>query len=171
MRRDRRPHRQPSQAALAMRHPMGRAVAKARIASKLRELLIHVHILAEGEECSLLLADAAWVLGIGTEVALAVHGPGSTDTRRLHGTLRGLVQLALEGYRWKPYLTAQLDEALQLSSRLLVEHEGLAFDVMPGAEFLAHRLRTRCIDGSEVAGAEIYARAGTYPHNRQPATT
>jgi hypothetical protein len=164
-------------AAHAHRHPVARAIAVQRIRSHLLDLRVHMQVLEHGEHCHAVLADAAWLVGLGTELALAVQHP---SLRRMHGTLRGLVQIALEGYRWKAHMKQPIDEALQLAHDLLIEHEALAWQLLPGAEYLAQRFRARAIDGSEVAGAEIYAPAApaetstptraerTQPHTARP---
>lgn len=141
----------------AYSHPVGRAVAHQRIRSHLVDLRVHMLVLEHGEDCHDVLADAAWLVGMGTELALQL---GHESLRRMHGTLRGLVQMAREGYRWQEHQRQPVDAALELAHTLLVQHDALAYTLMPGAEWLAQRFRLRQVDGTEVAGSEIYATAG-----------
>lgn len=139
-----------------MGHPVGRAVRQRDVRSRLTTLRIHMLQLQDGEDCAEVLAEAAWLVGLGTEVCVAVEGVGSHRTRRLHGTLRGMVQLCLEGYRRKEHQRLPVDAALAESHALIFAHDGLAAERMPGANYLEARIRSRTVQAADVAGAELY---------------
>lgn len=145
--------------ASPMGHPVGRAVLKRDVRSRLTTLRIHLLQLQDGEDCADVLAEAAWLVGLGTEVCVTVEGVGSHRTRRLHGTLRGMVQLCLEGYRWKEHQRMPVDAALAESHALIFAHDAVAAEHMPGANYLEARIRSREVQATDVAGAELYTTA------------
>jgi hypothetical protein len=143
----------------AYSHPVARAVAVARLKARARDIKIHLHMLQEGEDCAELLADAAWVISIGAEVALQELTASHSMLRRLHGALRAIQSMCLQGYRWHADQALPLDQALGHANNMLLANEALAYKMMPGAEYFAQRIKARIVDGTEVAGAELYAEA------------
>lgn len=150
--------RRPMPGHHAYSHPVARAVAVARLKNRATDIKIHLHLLQAGEDCAELLADTAWVISIGAEVALQVLGPASPTLRRLHGALRAVQAICLQGYGWQPEQALPLDAALGDSNTLLMANEALAYQMMPGAEYFAQRIKARVVDGTEVAGAELYTQ-------------
>lgn len=138
----------------ALRHPIGRAIALNEFESVRRTLQLKVMYLEHGQPCRKLLAEAAWVVGIGAELSRKVQ---HADARRIHATLRGVMQAAQEGALWKDHLALPLDQAVATSHTLLRAFPDLALQYMPGAEYLRERILTHSVDGTEVAGAEIYS--------------
>ncbi len=132
----------------ALRHPIGRAIALEQYESTRRTLQARVLVLADGEPCRQLLADAAWVVGLGAELALL---QGHAAARQVHATLRGVMQLAQEGARWKSHLALPLDQAVTVSHALLLAFADQAITLMPRAEWLRERVLLKAVDGTEVA--------------------
>lgn len=145
----------------ALRHPIGRAIALKQFEDVRRTLQLQVLYLAPGEPCRRLLAEAAWVVGVGAELARNVK---HADVKRLHATLRGVLQAAQEGALWKDHLALPLDQAVATSHTLLLAFPDLALQYMPGAEWLRERILTKTVDGTEVAGAEIYSTTSAPNH-------
>lgn len=149
----------------ALRHPIGRAIALTEFEKVRRDLQLKVMYLEPGAPCRRLLAEAAWVVGIGAELAKNVQ---HADLRRIHATLRGVLQLAQEGAAWKEHLALPLDQAVATSHTLLLAFPDLALEYMPGAEWLRERILTKTVDGTEVAGAEIYSTTSSQPLPEAP---
>ena len=143
---------------MALRSPIGRRVALDQYDSARREIQARILVMVEGEACRQELGYAAWIVGVGAELALHVNHP---DTKRLHATLRGVMQCAQEGARWKERLALQLDQAVATSHTLMLAWPDESFQFWPSAEWLRHRIDTGQVDGTEIAGAEIYAATPT----------
>lgn len=147
----------PKAEALGMTHPIGTAIALARIRSTLRTMQLQLHLMEDGGDASEVLPQAAWLLGLGCEIALAHQQP---DVRVLHGALRSVVQMAVQGMRWQAALALAVDQALQRSQQLFEQHPQTAFRMQDGARWLADRIQRGTVQMSDVAGAEIYAETG-----------
>jgi hypothetical protein len=146
----------PKAEALGMTHPIGAAIAIARIRSTLRTLQLHLHLIEDGADAREVLPDTAWLLGIGCEVALAHQQP---DLRVLHGALRSVLQMAVQGQRWNAALALAVDHALQRSQELFEQHLHTACSVQEGARWLADRIQRGTVQMTDVAGAELYSGA------------
>jgi hypothetical protein len=141
--------------ALVM-NPVARAMHRAQALSLLKELQIELYLQEDGSDGSVLLGNASWVIACGAELALR---SGDNRLRRLHGALRTIMQLCLDGYVWRTSFVPMIDQAVTDSHDLIVRNERLLIDAMPGANYVAARVRSRSVDGTEVAGAEIYREA------------
>lgn len=147
-RRTRRP-------ALPKGNPVARALALQTMDEHLRSVGVHVYMQQEGEESADLLADLAWVIGVGAETAHRT-APGQADSRRLHGALRSVVQMAATGCRWQRLHAQPLYAAAQDAKALLVRHRAIAEQMTEGADYLAAQVRAGRATLDMVAGAEIY---------------
>ncbi len=145
----------------AVLHPVGLSLLRAEVRRAVRDAQIEAYARSETTHCTDFLAQAAWVIGMGAEVALHVHGTDAAVTRTLHGMLRTLLTLCRQGYCWRTRYAQPLNDALGQAHALLMQHDRMAWQFQPGADFLSHRIRTRAVDGSEVAGAEIYHATAT----------
>jgi len=85
--------------------------------------------------------------------------------RVLHGTLRTVHAMALAGCRWQSQHAAVVDTALSESATLMTTHAHIAWRMVAGAEWIAHRIHTRTTTAADVAGAEVYAAP---PDNADP---
>lgn len=151
------------QRVLALRNPIGRRIALDEYEAARRMVQLRLMVMTEGEPCREELAHAAWVVGVGAELALHLQHP---EAKRLHATLRGVMQAAQEGARWKERMALQLDQAVATSHTLLLAYPDKALEYMPGAEYLRERVQLGQVDGTEIAGAEIYAT--TTPTEERP---
>ena len=123
----------------ALRSPVARAIAKREI----QELHRHVQEVAlvclaveHGTEQRELLANLAFMLGIGAKVAAVV--PVQGDNRAgLHQSLAEVLRMACDGGRWDESWAAQLHVALELSAELMMDNTHHAALVLPGARELA----------------------------------
>ena len=144
-----------ARAVAAQRARVGRTI----LLEELRRLQIHAHARADGLDATAYLAESAWLLGMGAEVALAMAGPQAPITRRLHGALRTLAGMCHAGYLWRAEFGPPLDAALQAAHDILVEHAASALQFRAGADYVAHRIRSHTLTPGDIAGAEIYASA------------
>lgn len=115
-----------------------------------------------------LLSHPAWLIGMGAELAHAM-APAGSDARRLHGALRQVVDLCLRGYAWRTEYAPALERAAADSHALLLAQPEQAIALMPGAQYLSDRVRSRTVTRADVAGAELYA-AGPETQPSPPTT-
>ena len=138
----------------AMANPLAKSIAVRRIKQHLRDIQTLAYMLADGEESAKVLAHMAWIIGLGAEVAFATQHPRA---RVLHGALRTVHSMALSGYRWRHDHAPAVDQALDDSSKLITTHADIAWTMLAGAEWIAHRISTRTTTAADIAGAELYA--------------
>jgi len=148
----------PSKRRNALANPVAKAIAARQITQHLRQIQVLTYLLQDGEECADQLAHMAWVIGLGCEVAFKTNHPRA---RYLHGALRTVHAMALAGYRWQGHAAPQVDTALSESDTLITKHAEIAWTMVAGAEWLAHRITTRTTLPGDVAGAELYAPTAT----------
>jgi len=145
--------RSPSRRRHALANPVAKSIAVRQIHQHLRDIQTLAYLLGDGEETASQLAHMAWVIGLGTEVAYAI---GHQRTRVLHDTLQTVHGMALAGYRWQAQHAAAVDRALSESATLITKNAEIAWTMVAGAEFLAHRISTRTTTADDVAGAELF---------------
>ena len=123
----------------ALRSPVARAIAKREIQGlhrQVQEVALVCLAVEHGTEQRELLANLAFMLGIGAEVAAVV--PVQGDNRAgLHQSLAEVLRMACDGGRWDESWAAQLHIALELSAELMMDNTHHAALVLPGARELA----------------------------------
>ena len=123
----------------ALRSPVARAIAKREIQElhrQVQEVALVCLAVEHGTEQRELLANLAFMLGIGAEVAAVV--PVQGDNRAgLHQSLAEVLRMACDGGRWDESWAAQLHIALELSAELMMDNTHHAALVLPGARELA----------------------------------
>lgn len=145
----------------AYSHPVAKALAATQLRQHLKTVQIAAYQHSTGEDATDYLAHLAWIIGLGCETAANVHGLHHPAMRRLHGALRTVQQLCLRGYRWDEALAPALDAALAEANELIIQHAEVAAPCMPGAEWLASRIRAHQVTTADVAGAELFAQGAT----------
>lgn len=124
-----------------------------------RKLILDLGVLValadEGSEQRELIANLASVIAVGAEIAVHVnrHHPLA---RRLHGTLRTIVQMALDGCRWKSDFARVIAEDLESSHQLAQDFPRIGLNAAPACQALARDILTDCLHPDAIAGAEIY---------------
>ena len=133
----RRAHVTRQQRALAS--PVARAIARREVLAMqatVRGLALACMYADHGSEQRELLANVAFIVGVGAEVAAVV--PVAGDNREgLHQALTVVVRMACDGGRWDDSWAAQLHLALELSAELMMDNTHHAALVLPGARGLA----------------------------------
>ena len=123
----------------ALRSPVARAIAKREIQElhrQVQEVALVCLAVEHGTEQRELLANLAFMIGIGAEVAAVVTVQG--DNRAgLHQSLAEVLRMACDGGRWDESWAAQLHVALELSAELMMDNTHHAALVLPGARELA----------------------------------
>lgn len=76
--------------------------------------------------------------------------------RRLHGTLRTIVQMALDGCRWKSDFARVIAEDLESSHQLAQDFPRIGLNAAPACQALARDILNDCLHPDAIAGAEIY---------------
>lgn len=137
----RRAHTTRQQRALAS--PVARAIARAEVMTMqatVRGLALACMYAEHGSEQRELLANLAYIVGIGAEVAAVV--PVAGDNRAgLHQALAEVVRMACDGARWDAGWAAQVSMALEVSAEVALEDAARAMAVAPGAGELAADVR------------------------------
>lgn len=136
------------------------AEAQAAMRSALVEVQLSIYGLRDGDRSDQavhLLSHLAWLIGLGAELAHALQ-PAGPEARRLHGALRQVVDLCVmgRGYTWRTEHAPALERAAVDSHSLLLTHPEAAVQLMPGANYLSGRVRSRTLVAGDVAGAELY---------------
>ena len=123
----------------ALRSPVARAIAKREIQElhrQVQEVALVCLAVEHGTEQRELLANLAFMIGIGAEVAAVATVQG--DNRAgLHQSLAEVLRMACDGGRWDESWAAQLHIALDVSAELMMENTHHAALVLPGARELA----------------------------------
>ena len=95
------------------RNPIGRAVARRLLAVGVRDFLIRLHLLADGE---LVAADgvaSAKVLMVAFEVLRQRGLDGGPDAGVIRGAISAVEQLSTRGWRWRIQDAAAIDAGMQ----------------------------------------------------------
>ena len=101
-----------------------------------------------------LLANVAFIVGVGAEVAAVVQVTG--DNRAgLHQALAEVVRMACDGARWDAGWAAQLSLALEVSAEVMLQDAVRATAVAPGAQELAADVRAGRVRMDAVAPLEL----------------
>jgi hypothetical protein len=124
--------------------------------SQVRTTRIAVYCLEHGAKVPGDLAELAWQIGLGASVQMRLCGPADLLTRRLHGALRSVHQMALTGYRWNERYAMAIEQAVGEAADLVSAHAGLAIELRHDADWLGHRIQTQTTEPGDVAGAELY---------------
>ena len=105
-------------------NPVEAAIQRARVKRQDAEyasqaLTVRLMILEaeDGQDATELLARLAVVIGYPCQAAAEVYGNKALPTwaKQLHGALRTVQQMCLEGYRWQPQYALALDRAVELA--------------------------------------------------------
>lgn len=136
-----------------LQNPVGRAVALQALRQDMLSIGIKCLMAPHGSEQRELLAQLAFMLGIGAEVAAMATVLG--DNRAgLHQSLKEVVLMACDGCRWDDAWAAQLQLALEVSAEVMMENTALAMRVMPGARALADDITAGRIRRDAIAPLE-----------------
>lgn len=141
----------------AYRNPVAAAVARQRMKAAARDERIGALLMQQDEDATDLLAHLAWIIGLGAEIALQVHGSHHATLRRLHGALRSVAAMCLHhGYRWQASQAVALQEALAEAHQLISAEPAIATRYTRGADWLASVISRHQLPADAVAGAELY---------------
>lgn len=165
-----RRHVQPlRRAMLADLHPVAKAMGKRRLADgidawhdELRDIQLRLYGMVDGGEATEMLALLGCLLGAGAQMSLELHGTDAR-TRRLHGALRTVVGLCLQGYVWRAPLATALEAAVQEARDLLISNPVHGMRCMPAAQHLSHLIRQHAVTADAVVGAELYRAEPAQP--------
>lgn len=141
----------------ALASPVARAIAR-------RELqALHAQMAAIGDRClevaqqseqRELLANLAFMIGVGAEVAAVV--PVLGDKRAgLHQALEEVVRMACDGCRWSAPWAAHLHLAMEVSAEVMMDDTVLAMRAIPDARRLADDINTGRIRPDAIASLEM----------------
>lgn len=151
----RRAHVTRQQRALAS--PVARAIARREVLAMqatVRGLALACMYAEHGSEQRELLANVAFIVGVGAEVAAVV--PVAGDNRAgLHQALVEVVRMACDGARWDAGWAAQLSLALEVSAEVMLQDAVRATAVAPGAQGLAADVRAGRVQMDAVAQLEL----------------
>lgn len=137
-------------------NPIARAVAKRRMGSLLADIAIKAHLTADGQVDRDLIANLAFIIGLGAEVSVRLDND-LDRTKRLHAALRTLLAMSVDGGRWQAAQTSRLYGLAKEGQALAIDHVNLGMQAHPAASALSARIAEGVATMADVAGAEVYA--------------
>ena len=138
-------------------NPVLRAVVTEGMRKTLVDIAIKAHLTPDGEVDRFLIAEFAFVIGLGAEVAIAMQD--EQRARRLHSALRTLLGMSVNGGRWQAAQSARMYELACEASKLSIDNVDLALPRYVGARNLSDAIAGGTARMEDVAGVEIYAEA------------
>ena len=138
-------------------NPVLRAVVTEGMRKTLADIAIKAHLTPDGEVDRFLIAEFAFVIGLGAEVAIAMQD--EQRARRLHSALRTLLGMSVNGGRWQAAQSARMYELACEANKLSIDNVDLALPRYVGARNLSDAIAAGKARMEDVAGVEIYAEA------------
>ena len=138
-------------------NPVLRAVVTEGMRKTLADIAIKAHLTPDGEVDRFLIAEFAFVIGLGAEVAIAMQD--EQRARRLHSALRTLLGMSVNGGRWQAAQSARMYELACEANKLAIDNVDVALPRYVGARNLSDAIAAGNARMEDVAGVEIYAAA------------
>lgn len=127
------------------------AAAEADFQSQIATTRLNIYQLADGDDATRVLAALAVVIGTPAEAGARTYGREPAWIRQLHGALRAVVDMCLQGgYRWRADMADALDRAVELAS---APHEPLPIDHYTEAWKEANALAVQILNHKVSPGA------------------
>ena len=136
-------------------NPVLRAVVTEGMRKTLADIAIKAHLTPDGGIDPILIAEFAFVIGLGAEVSMNL-ADDVARTKRLHAGLRTLVGMSVDGGRWQAGQTTRMLELAREAQALSIKHERIAIPLYPFAAELSDRVASGGASMADVAGAEVY---------------
>ena len=93
------------------------AKAEAEFSSQIATVRLNIYQLADGDDATRVLAALAVVIGTPAEAGARTYGREPAWVRQLHGALRIIVDMCLQGgYRWRADTADALDRAVEIAA-------------------------------------------------------
>ncbi len=138
-------------------NPVLRAVVTEGMRKTLADIAIKAHLTPDGGIDRVMIAEFAFVIGLGAEVAIAMQD--EQRARRLHSALRTLLGMSVNGGRWQAAQSARMYELACEANKLAIDNVDLALPRYVGARNLSDAIAAGTARMEDVAGVEIYAEA------------
>ena len=138
-------------------NPVLRAVVTEGMRKTLADIAIKAHLTPDGGIDRVMIAEFAFVIGLGAEVAIAMQD--EQRARRLHSALRTLLGMSVNGGRWQAAQSARMYELACEANKLAFDNVDLALPRYVGARNLSDAIAAGKARMDAVAGVEIYAEA------------
>ena len=138
-------------------NPVLRAVVTEGMRKTLADIAIKAHLTPDGGIDRVMIAEFAFVIGLGAEVAIAMQD--EQRARRLHSALRTLLGMSVNGGRWQAAQSARMYELACEANKLAIDNVDLALPRYVGALNLSDAIAAGTARMDDVAGVEIYAEA------------
>ena len=139
-------------------NPVLRAVVTEGMRKTLVDIAIKAHLTPDGGIDPILIAEYAFVIGLGAVVSYAL-ADDEDRARRLHSALRTLVGMSVNGGRWQAAQSARMYELACEANKLAIDNVDLALPRYVGARNLSDAVAAGKARMEDVAGVEIYAEA------------
>lgn len=140
-------------------NPVMTAVASEQQRQLNLNLGVLVALADDGQEQRKLLASLAAIISIGAEIAVHVN-KSHPLARRMHGTLRTITQMALDGCRWRQAHALVIAEDLETARQLAKDFPQIGLAAAPASQALAQDILNNRLHPNAIAGAEIYQEIG-----------
>jgi len=138
-------------------NPVLRAVVTEGMRKTLADIAIKAHLTPDGGIDRVMIAEFAFVIGLGAEVAIAMQD--EQRARRLHSALRTLLGMSVNGGRWQAAQSARMYDLACEANKLAIDNVDLALPRYVGARNLSDAIAAGKARMEDVAGVEIYAEA------------
>lgn len=127
--------------------------ANAEFASQITTARTRIYLTADGEDATELLSQLAIAIGTPAEAGARTFGRDPAWVRQLHGALRTILDMCLQGgYRWRADMAHALDRAMEIAVNrpegIAPEHFIAAF---LEAQALAHQILNHTVTEGAVA--------------------
>ncbi len=121
-------------------HHVATARARSAIRKRVRELSVELFLIGDGERATGLLSRVTWVLAIGVDISLQDRSAAARGAE-VQSTLYTVLQLAIEGGRWRADQADRIWVSMHQACELMVEHPQAALAAQPQAASLAACVR------------------------------
>lgn len=145
----RQQRRAPKQKAHAEAH---KANAEATFQSQITTARIILWSTPDGVDATELLSLLAVVIGAPCECGARQYGHAPAWVRQLHGAMRSVAAMCLNGYRWDITQTAAIDRAIEIAAEIRLDLEVDTFiDAWKEANGLAFSIERHTFSADQVA--------------------
>jgi hypothetical protein len=125
--------------------------AQEEFADQLLTVRISMLSAEDGEDATELLAKLAVVIGTPCEAGARQYGHTEPWVRQLHGALRTIQAMCLQGYRWQAHYALALDRAIEVAAEPRELDDPGFTDSWIEASGLAGRILNHDVDAEAIA--------------------
>lgn len=141
----------------AAKHPVAIWQARKDLRAARTDIKIHVYAHEDGADATKLLANLAWFIALALKLEACIKGD-TPRMRRLHGALRNVQAMCLNGYIWSAGMAAAMDSALEDADCAIDEMEADCDIGLNDAQTLHDMVMARVVRSDTVLGVEMFSQ-------------